>query len=109
MTGPGASLRISVTRSRGRAVLRLDGELDCATAPDVEAALEALLADPEPPTLVVVDAARLRFADVAGLRPLVEARHRLPRGSTLQLRNATHTLVRVIRLLDLADEFGLDR
>lgn len=102
-------LRVAVERSSDAAVIRLDGELDCATAPDLDAALSRLLRDTAPPRRILVDADRLSFVDVSGLAPLVSAAHRLPAGSSLQLRNARRQVVRVIRLLDLADQLGLDR
>lgn len=100
-------LRVSVERSDDAAVVRLDGELDCATAPDVERVLSEILMSEQPPRRIYVDADRLAFVDVSGLAPLVQASRRLPDGE-LQLRNARRQVVRVIRLLDLADELGLD-
>jgi anti-anti-sigma factor len=101
-------LRISVTRSGDAAVLRLDGELDCATAPDVESALDALLTGDERPKRVLVDAERLAFADVSGLAPLIRAGQRMRKPGAFQLRNPGRQLVRVIRLLDLTELFGLE-
>ena len=100
-------LRVSVEKSGDSAVIRLDGELDCATAPQVEEVLAEILASDRGPLRVYVDADRLIFADVSGLAPLVQAAHRLPQGN-LQLRNARRQVVRVVRLLDLADQLGLD-
>ena len=101
-------LRISVEQSDDAAVIRLDGELDCATAPDVEQVLTGILTSDHPPRRIYVDADRLAFVDVSGLAPLVQAAHRLREGE-LQLRNARRQVVRVVRLLDLADQLGLDR
>jgi len=100
-------LRVTVERSADAAVVRLDGELDCATAPQVERALAEVLTSEQPPRRIYVDADRLAFIDVSGLAPLVHAAHRLPEGE-LQLRNARRQVIRVIRLLDLADRLGLD-
>jgi anti-anti-sigma factor len=101
-------LRVSVVRTGDTAVLRLDGELDCATADQVDEALDAVLADHQPPQVILIDADRLAFVDVSGLAPLIRVRRQLPPGGSLQLRNARRQVVRVIRLLDLADELGLD-
>jgi anti-anti-sigma factor len=101
-------LRISVERSGETAVIRLDGELDCSTAEQMDAALTHVLNDPTPPQRILVDADRLAFADVSGLTPLIRAAHRVPPGGHLQLRNARRQVIRVIRMLDLADELGLD-
>lgn len=104
---PPPLLHVGVERSGDAAIVRLDGELDCATAPQVERVFAELLASDRPPRRVYVDADRLAFADVSGLAPLLEAAHRLPHGD-LQVRNARRQLIRVIRLLDLAEQLGLD-
>jgi anti-sigma B factor antagonist len=102
-------LRISVERAGDTAHIGLDGELDCSTAGQLDAALRRLLAERPPPRRFLVNAERLSFADVSGLAPLVRAAHKMPAGGTLQLRNAQRQVIRVIRLLSLADELGLDR
>lgn len=111
MSGPQALplLRVSSERAGDSVVVRLEGELDCATAPTLDNALNEVLASSPPPRCVYVDADRLSFVDVSGLGPLLNAAKRLPAGSHLQLRNARRQVVRVVRLLDLADELGLDR
>ena len=102
-------LRVSVERCGESAVVRLDGELDCATAPEVEAVLAELQSSSDTPRRIYVDADRLTFIDMSGLAPLVDAVRRLPDGGHLQLRNARRQVVRVVRLLDLSDQLGLDR
>jgi len=101
-------LRVSVEHTDDTTVIRLDGELDCATAPEVEKVLTEILTSERPPQRIYVDAEQLAFVDVSGLAPLVRAAHRLPEGD-LQLRNPRRQVIRVIRLLDLADRLGLDR
>jgi anti-anti-sigma factor len=101
-------LRVSVEQSGDVAVIRLDGELDCATAGQVDMAINRVLESDPPARRIFVDADRLSFIDVSGLDPLVRATHRLPSGGSIQLRNARRQVVRVIRLLDLADRLGLD-
>lgn len=101
-------LRVSTMRTGDTAVIRLDGELDCATSSQLDAALAEVIDNGHPPARVLVDAEQLSFADVSGLAPLIRARHRLPQEATLQLRNARRQVVRVIRLLDLGEAFGLD-
>jgi anti-anti-sigma factor len=101
-------LQVSVERSADVAVIRLAGELDCATAGQVDAAINGVLDSDQPPRRILVDAERLSFIDVSGLDPLVRAAHRLPAGASLQLRNAHRQVARVIRLLDLGDRLGLD-
>jgi len=65
-------LRISVAHEDERVVLALDGELDMASAPLLERAVEdpALAVKP----LVVLDLQRLEFIDSTGLRIILAAR-----------------------------------
>jgi anti-anti-sigma factor len=103
---PDEGLRVRVNRSGRRAVIRLDGELDCASAPRLQSAIDELFAHAAPER-VLVDAEGLGFLDVAGLRPLLNLRQYVGDGG-LALRNARQPIVRVLRLLDLADDLGLD-
>ena len=65
---------ISTSDRDGRAVVVIRGELDLATAPDLEAALpERLDAGQD----VVVDLRELEFMDSTGLRVLVAAHARV--------------------------------
>ena len=90
--------RVSVVRSGPHAVIRLDGELDVATAPQLEAVIEDLLGA-EPPEHVVIDAVRLAFADVIGLGILLETAERLQPRGRLEIRGAGRQLTRVVTLL----------
>ncbi|MBA3808049.1 MAG: STAS domain-containing protein [Solirubrobacterales bacterium] len=65
-------LSITVTQEDERAVLALDGELDMASAPQLQRAVE----DPElaGKGLVVLDLHRLEFIDSTGLRIILAAR-----------------------------------
>jgi anti-sigma B factor antagonist len=98
--------RVSVVRSGHRAVVRLSGELDCATAPELEAAL-ADLTRADRPRVVVVEAAGLTFADVVGLGLLIDTAARLAPDGRLRVRGATPQVARVLTLLgqgELLDE-----
>jgi len=66
-------LTVRVER-HGVVVIVVDGELDVATAPILASALEQAATGEAP---VVVDLSRVRFADCAGIRPLLATRHRL--------------------------------
>ena len=69
---------ISTSDRDGRAVVLIRGELDLATAPDLEAALtERLDAGQD----VVVDLRELEFMDSTGLRVLVSAHARVEDGA----------------------------
>ncbi|MBV9292324.1 MAG: STAS domain-containing protein [Frankiales bacterium] len=99
-------LRLSVVQTGDTAVLRAEGELDYATAPELERRLSEVLADPRPKR-ILVDAEGLSFADVSGLDPLIRQAMSLGPG-VIRIRNAPRPVARVIRLLDMADLFGLD-
>ena len=65
---------ISTSDRDGRAVVVIRGELDLATAPDLEAAIQGPLDDGQD---VVVDLRELDFMDSTGLRVLVAAHGRV--------------------------------
>lgn len=101
----GPLLRVSVVRIDDAVVVRLDGELDLATAPLVADAIRA--ADEQVPVhRVVVDAEQLTFADASGLEPLLAVHDRLGPGA-VQLRNAGPALRRLLQLLSLTDALGV--
>jgi anti-anti-sigma factor len=64
-------LRVDVRREADRVVLRLDGELDLASSPILEHALEA--ADVTQAPLLVLDLDELSFVDSTGLRVILLA------------------------------------
>jgi anti-sigma B factor antagonist len=68
---------ISISDRNGRAVVVIRGELDLATAPDLDAALMELLDAGQD---VVVDLRELEFMDSTGLRALVAAHTRADGG-----------------------------
>ncbi len=65
-------LTIGVLSADGTALLRLDGELDAATAPALLEVGRSLVGAGS--TAVVVDCAHLRFCDSAGLHAFVSIR-----------------------------------
>ena len=65
---------ISISDRDGRVVVVIRGELDLATAPDLEAAIKSRLDDGQD---VVVDLRELDFMDSTGLRVLVAAHGRV--------------------------------
>lgn len=92
---------VSVVRSGLRAVVRLTGELDCATAPQLAAAL-ADLVGPDQPRVVIVDGSALTFADVVGLGIIIDTAMRLEPTGQLRVRQATRQVARVLTLLGYA-------
>lgn len=66
-----ASLEIDHARDGDRAVITLAGELDLATAPELETALAEALDGGDRPAQLVVDLRALGFMDSTGLRVLL--------------------------------------
>lgn len=95
-------LRVELSHGADTVVLRLDGELDCATAPKLAATLEPFLGDHQPRRLLV-DAERLAFADVSGLAPLIDAAESLRPHGTVTLRKAGRNVTQIVQLLGLQD------
>jgi len=65
-------LEVTTDQVDGGARIALAGELDIASAPDVEAAF-GRLEDGGPPGLIVLDLRELEFIDSTGLRTVVAA------------------------------------
>jgi anti-sigma B factor antagonist len=72
--GVGDQLLIDLRREEDRVVVRLDGELDMANAPLLQAAIED--ADLDADAMLVLDLQQLRFIDSTGLRIILWARER---------------------------------
>jgi anti-sigma B factor antagonist len=74
--GGGDQLKIESQHEagRGRVVVRLEGELDVASAPHLRSTLESI--DTETASLLVLDLQQLRFVDSTGLRVILWARER---------------------------------
>ena len=83
------------------AVLRLSGDLDPHTAPQLTEAIEALLAEAAPGT-VRIDLGGVSFIDSSGLRTLVAARESLAeRGAALALVDPTPNARRLLEVTGL--------
>jgi anti-anti-sigma factor len=91
-----APLDVAEQGRNGEQVVHVEGELDIATAPD----LEAVLLRPRPPDeRVVLDLAELRFMDSTGLRVLLRATSGAREGRwELFLRNVPHNVRRLFAL-----------
>jgi anti-sigma B factor antagonist len=76
------------------------GELDLATAPDLEASLVELSSDGHPK--VVLDLAGLTFVDSSGMRAIVEAYHTAARHRVeLEIRPGPPNVQRAFQLAGL--------
>ena len=91
-------LRTDVVVVDGSVCVRLQGELDLATAPDLWRACEVLDGQLQPGTSVFVDVADLQFLDAAGLGTLVRLRNRVRAvGADLSVLEPSPVLRRVFQ------------
>jgi anti-anti-sigma factor len=72
--GVADQLQIEVRRESDRIVIALEGELDMANAPALQAAIEQADVDAKP--MLVLDMQELQFIDSTGLRIVLWARER---------------------------------
>jgi len=94
-----------ITAMTAPAGIRLRGEVDIATLPSLELALEILVDHAADAT---VDLSELTFIDVCGLRALARAAIRLRRaGRCLRLRGVGTRTRRILCLLGWAELFEL--
>jgi anti-sigma B factor antagonist len=92
----GLLLSCDVTTEDGRAVVRLTGELDLATAPEVIARVEPLAAAGR---TVVLDVSGLTFCDSSGFNTFVRLQRRCRnQGGDFVLHAPPPTLMRVLEL-----------
>ena len=88
-------LRIDSRNEQGRIVISLDGELDMASDPLLQAALESAEADPA--SALVLDLQQLRFMDSTGLRVILSARERWrSNGQELALTESSSQVQRLL-------------
>lgn len=86
-------------------VLTVVGELDLATAPILESALEEVVARD-----VTLELSQLRFLDSTGIRVLVNTHNRLEDGGRrLRLRRCTDSCRRTLDIAGLGDVFHFGR
>jgi anti-anti-sigma factor len=64
-------LQVDVSRERGATVLAVSGELDAASTPELQAPLDAALAESD---AIVLDLAGCEFVDSTGLHVIIDAR-----------------------------------
>jgi anti-sigma B factor antagonist len=112
--GVAEQLRIDSRSEDGRVVIRLDGELDMASAPLLQVALEA--AETDATSALVLDLEHLRFMDSTGLRIILLAQARWQsRGQELALTRGSSQVQRLLavsgvgehlRVVAAPDELG---
>jgi anti-anti-sigma factor len=93
----GNDLKVSSRTQRGATVLTLSGELDLASVPALEQAVEGV--SDSAGELVVLDLRELEFMDVAGLRAVLRSDQRLrERGKRLALAGPGYSVRRLLAL-----------
>jgi anti-anti-sigma factor len=96
------SFSISSVVENGTTSLRLEGELDLASAPRMEQSLAAI--EEQQPARLVVDLGRLAFIDSTGLRLLIQANARArERGGELVLRPGDASIQKVFEMTGALD------
>jgi anti-anti-sigma factor len=97
-----APFRVVESAADGRRVIAACGELDLATATQLEARLAGNID-------TVLDLSELSFIDSTGLRVLVSTAHRAQAEAwEFTLRNPQPTVLRVIKLVALEQLLGLE-
>lgn len=102
--GPKGSLEISTHRDDREAVVRCIGELDLATSPRLDEAVQAASGSPR----VVIDCSDLGFIDSTGVRTILRAIDRLEKESTEWKIVPGDALRRVSSALGLDAAIGLN-
>ncbi len=85
-------------------LVRASGDIDIATAAELDDALLAAATDEQPVRHLVLDLGAVTFLDCAGLRPLVAARRRLT--DRFWLVNPPPQVRRLLSLTGLTDAFA---
>ena len=96
------SFHVELQPHANAALIAISGELDIASAPELEQALEAI--EPEQTKLVVVDLRELEFMDSTGLSIIVRAHQRLSeQGCELTLVQGPPQVQRLLDLTGVAE------
>ncbi len=95
----------SVAHRNGVAVLTARGEIDMVTAPDLQAAIDGVLADDL--TALVIDLLAVEFLASAGLQVLVETHSRVSESARFAVVAEGPATSRPIQLTHLDEIFAL--
>jgi anti-sigma B factor antagonist len=103
----GPELVLDTERAGTRAVVRVSGDLDAYSAPELEAEISALLGDDV--TDLVFDLSATKFLDSSGLRAILTAHRRLAdRDGRLALRAPSERVRRLLDITGLTDHFVVE-
>ena len=105
MVNPG-ELHVSVSGAQPKYEMRLLGELDMSTAPQLREELLRLASDGA--SMVTIDLSELAFVDSTGLSVLITGLKRLrQQGGELVLRSPTPGTRRVLEITGLTEVFSI--
>lgn len=94
-----SEFRVTIHPKTQATVLALSGELDLASFPRLEHAIDRVLEAADVPELVVLDLSELQFMDVAGLRSVLRSDQRIRgAGARLLVASARPGVVRLLSL-----------
>ena len=94
-------IEVSAERQEARSIVRLKGELDIASVPQVESVLRRAEDDAKP---LVIDLSELQFIDSSGLRLVLGAEARAQEaGVSLTIVHGPEPVRRVFRIAHLED------
>lgn len=100
--GAEEQLQIDVRREAERAVVALDGELDMASAPLLERALQDEQIGPD--TMLVLDLQALQFIDSTGLRAILSLRESArERGQQFAVTRGSPQVQRLLDITGVSD------
>lgn len=103
---PEALLTISVEEHAHASVVRVNGELDVCSAPDLRAALVDVTA--RKPRRIVLELSELRFIDSSGLHVLVRARTAAQEfGGVVEIAGPSAAVTRLLRITGLDTDFPI--
>lgn len=98
-------LQIEVRHETDRIILRLDGELDMASAPRLEEAIDASL---DARAVIVLDLQQLQFIDSTGLHVILSAHTRSrERGQDLAITPGSQQVQRLLSVTGVCDHLRI--
>ncbi len=105
---PYASFSVTVGRSDGRVVVRVGGELDAYSSPQLRSTLLDLI-DGQGNLALVIDLANLEFIDSTGLSVLMTAvRRSRAHGGDVVLRHPKASTMRLLRITAMDRVFAIE-
>ena len=97
-----STFSVDVLSENGSPMLRISGELDLASSPKLEEALERATATS--PSLIIIDLRDLDFMDSTGLSVLIHAHQQAQQsGHRLGIVNGSQQIRRLLSLTGVAD------